>query len=59
MKEMDNQKRTVSIDVELFHILGVAPGEGVKYLESKKAIDMSPVHIKAHRILKQQPVASS
>lgn len=54
-----DKKTKVLINSDLFLRLGIKPGEGVKYLENKDAADMSPVHVKAHQILKQEPVRSS
>lgn len=55
----DDQKVIGSINIEFILMLGLDPKEAVEYLENKRAVDMNPVHIKAHQILKQQPVASS
>lgn len=56
---MDDKALVGYINCEFLRYLGIDPEEGVLYLESKKAIDMNPVHIKAHQLLKQQVVASS
>lgn len=39
--------------------LGIDPIEAVRYLENKKAITINPVHVKAHQILKKQPMVPS
>lgn len=59
MQKLDKQKLVVQITGELLLKLGITPEEGVEYLENKMAIDMSPVHVKAHQLLKQSVVASS
>lgn len=59
MEKRDKMKLELFIDSESLLTLGINPQEGVEYLENKKAIDMDPVHVKAHQKLKQSVVASS
>jgi hypothetical protein len=56
---MSEKKGVVYIDCELLILLGIDPEEAVKYLESKDGVDISPVHVNAHRILKRNVVPSS
>lgn len=56
---MDTKKVVVYIDCDLLRILGIDPEEAVKYLESKDGVDIAPVHVNVHQILKQNAVPSS
>lgn len=52
-------KRKTSITSELLLSLGIDPEEGVMYLESKDAVDMNPVHVRAVQLLREPVVSSS
>jgi hypothetical protein len=56
---MSDKKAVLYIDSESLIMLGIDPDEGVKYLENKEVMEMSPVHFKTYQILKQQAVPSS
>lgn len=47
------------INHDFFKILGIDPQNGVKYLESKDASTIDPVHVKALEVLKKMPLVPS
>jgi hypothetical protein len=47
------------ITAETLIKLGITVDESIEYLESKKALTVNPVHVKALQVLKQKPLVSS
>jgi hypothetical protein len=53
------EKDTLLINQETLSMMGLDISEAIKYLETKKAIDMNPVHVKALVLLKQKPAVAT
>lgn len=47
------------INQEYLRIFGIDPEEGVRYLESKEASTIDPIHVTALGVLKQKPLVAS
>jgi hypothetical protein len=56
---MKNEQETVYIDAELLKLLDIEPEDTIRHLESKKALEIKPIHVRALMVLKETPVASS
>lgn len=52
-------KEKFFINHEYLKILGVDPKDGVKYLESKKATTIDPIHVTVLQLLRQSPLVAS
>lgn len=51
--------KNVNLDANVLKRLNIGIDEVVEYIENKKAIDMKPVHVKAHQYWKNHPTVAS
>lgn len=56
---MEERKWIAQLDSEFLLAMGINPDEAIRYLESKRAIDMNPIQVTALLIYKQNVVPSS